>query len=91
MKVMTLQNHYSMNIIKYKVKYLPTTIASSNCGNYKSFQQLKKRFAEDFDIRMIRKIIDLYNVPNYRFNKGLEIIHRDLFDEALNKFYDEKK
>lgn len=77
--------------IKYKIKYLPTTVASSNCGNYKSLQQLKKRFSEDFDIRMIRKIIDLYNVPNYRFNNGLEIIHRDLFDEALNKFYDEKK
>ncbi len=76
--------------IKYKVKYLPTTIASSNCGNYKSFQQLKKRFSEDFDIRKKKKIIDLFNVPNYRFNNGLEIVHRDLFDEALKKFYDEK-
>ena len=77
--------------IKYKIKYLPPTISSSDCGNYKSLQQLKKRFSDDFDIRTIRKIIDLYKVPNYSFNNGLEIIHRDLFDEALKKFYDSKK
>lgn len=78
---------------KANIEYLlaSTTMGITNmnsCGLYRTLNQVKTRYKGDFDLRIIRKIIEKYNVPYYRLPSGSEICHRDKFDEALKKYYD---
>ncbi len=83
---------YIESLIKEKPINVPTNlIRMEKHGKYRSITQMKSRFKDDFDIRFIRKIIIIYDVPYYKFTSGAEIVHRDKFDEALKKYYDEKK
>lgn len=58
-------------------------------AKYRTMNQVKMRYKGDFNVSMIRKIIEKYDVPYIRLNSGIELINRDIFDQSLVKYYNE--
>lgn len=59
---------------------------------YRTLGQIKQRYKDNtrVDLRIIKKVISLYKIPIYNLKNGQEIIDKDLFDEALNKYLNGK-
>ncbi|MGL6100436.1 MAG: hypothetical protein ACRCZ9_00120, partial [Fusobacteriaceae bacterium] len=52
-------------INKYPYLLNKSTITMKNTGTYRTINQVKKRYQNDFNLKFIKKIINDYNVPHY--------------------------
>ena len=55
---------------------------------YRTLKQIKQRYKDEnrVDLRVIKKIISMYDIPLYNLRNDQQIVDKDLFDEALNKY-----
>lgn len=37
---------------------------------------------------VIKKVIKIYDIPLYTINKGQVVVDKDLFDDAIKKYYE---
>lgn len=77
-------------INKYPYLLNKSTITMKNIGTYRTVNQVKKRYQNDFNLKFIKKIINDYHVPHYSGVNIDLIINRDLFDQALRDYYKEE-
>lgn len=78
-------------LIMYRPLYMSTYITPPSSANYRSIEQIRKRFSGELGVSFIRKIVDKYNVPSYKFDNGAEIVHRDLLDKSIHQYYEDEK
>jgi len=74
LRFMLLDSHY---------KAMPV-----NNGIYVSFNQIKKRYKYEgrIDLRIIKKIIELYDVQTSVCNDGTVLVYKKEFDDAVKKY-----
>lgn len=77
--------------IRNKVANINTSIINTNCI-YKSIKQVKRRYkyAPKVDWRIVKKVIDLYDIPQYNLDNGYQLIDKDKFDRCLNEYLESK-
>lgn len=88
---------YSELILDEKINKYPyllnaSSIVMKTIGTYRTVNQVKKRYQNDFNLKFIKKIINDYDVPHHSGINIDLIVNRDLFDQALRDYYrDEDK
>lgn len=56
---------------------------------YRTLNHIKRRYKQDsrIDLRVIKKLIEMYEIPVYNLNNGMTVVDKDLFDEAVKKYF----
>ncbi|OZV13465.1 hypothetical protein CIW83_02665, partial [Tissierella sp. P1] len=57
---------------------------------YRYLNQIKLRYkgVRDIDMWVIKKVIKIYDIPLYTINNGQVVVDKDLFDDAIKKYYE---
>lgn len=56
---------------------------------YRTLNHIKRRYKQDsrIDLRVIKKLIEMYEIPVYNLNNGMTVVDKDLFDDAVKKYF----
>lgn len=76
------------SFVRYNpVQMLSNAITVKN-SIYRTLGQIKQRYKNNkrVDLRVIKNIISIYEIPMYNLMNGQQIVDKDLFDEALDKY-----
>lgn len=78
--------------VRYNPIYMGQNCIDLNNSIYRTLNQIKRRHKDNIrvDLRAIRKVIDLYEIPVYNLRNGHTVVDKDLFEEAINLYLNGK-
>lgn len=80
---------YSEGIVRYHPSKNFHSVLSVKNTLYRSINQIKKRYKKDrhIDLRVIKKVIQIYDVPVHYLPNSQMLVNRQRFDEGLEKYF----
>ena len=72
-------------LIKFRPKNPLKALSLYPAANYKTMNDVKRKYFGKLKLKKIMKIIELHSVPIHSFDNGLIIVHRDLLDKAIQE------
>ena len=72
-------------LIKFRPKNPLKSLALYQAPNYKTFNEVKRKYFGKLTPKKIMKIIETHDVPIYYFDNGLVLIHRDELAKAISE------
>lgn len=85
----SIEEIFAESIVRYNPNNLNTNTISLSNPIYRTLNQIKIRYKgiKEIDLRVIKKVINIYELTTYNLNNGSIVVDKDLFDKALNSYY----
>lgn len=85
----TIDDVYAEFLVRYNPKNVRQATIGLKNSIYRSLNHIKERYrgVKDIDMRVIKNVIEIYEIPIYYLNSGQIVVDKDLIDNAIQNYY----